>query len=249
METISPYWKNGGSFISFKLPLPGWKQRKTAFTLIELLVVIAIIAILASLLFPALNKARSNTRQTVCENNMRQMGIMAINYRQDFDDYLCKGLLDKGSGTADERYYPWYRTLPEHNNIRTAYGKLGSNWGCPDTFRCPDASNFHNTNGSRVSYSWNNAVGEQKMVKIRQGETKAPFIFCSNKGGSAYNAAYICNFPVLHRSKKYGITLKLDGHAEAVPYFYDVFAPSGYTSSGVTGYETGRWYWFFSHKP
>lgn len=98
--------------------LPARRAANKAFTLIELLVVVAIISILASLLLPALSKAKSRARSTVCLGELRQLGLGCTLYEGDNDDAL-----PQTSHQGDS----WIGTL--------------SRYGLTNIYSCPDDTN------------------------------------------------------------------------------------------------------------
>lgn len=76
------------------------------FTLIELLIVIAIIAVLAALLLPALNRARTSAHNSNCRSNLKQIGTYHSFYQGDFNDRIVQ--VRSVSGSAGDY---WYMTL------------------------------------------------------------------------------------------------------------------------------------------
>lgn len=120
-----------------------------AFTLVELLAVITVIAIVASLLLPALSRAKHRADAAVCQNNLRQIGIGLQSYLGDFERYPPQGyeyvLLASYVGEA-------YRTNREDITLQPDWVKGGKSvYQCPGFNRIPG---FY-SQWDRRSYGWN----------------------------------------------------------------------------------------------
>jgi prepilin-type N-terminal cleavage/methylation domain-containing protein/prepilin-type processing-associated H-X9-DG protein len=208
------------------------KMPKGLFTLIELLIVIAIIAILASLLLPALQRAKMTSKDVLCKSNLKQTGLACISYASDNNGWLMSHYM---------RNAQWHRWL-------TVYGYFGPNTEPAPTnkqsaFVCPAYppdgvySELNYTYGMRVSTlgawylkilgspviysresdgmkgtysSWKNPAGIMFMADSRhQTNPHQAFYFIYNNTGEGYRRIHT-------RHMGHANCIFADGHVEGI---------------------------------
>lgn len=205
-------------------------KRHYRFTLLELLIVIAIISILASLLLPALARAKDSAKQIKCGSNLKQIGTGHLMYVSDYDGWFSP--LFKGTSISSWWDYQWQYLISSYvENKKTPSGSQVLS--C--LFDCPGTSSFAGTYFDS-DYSQNYYFGYKiSILKLPMVQKPSKLIMsCDSDGdgnfdGWARNISYLPGN--LHRGGANAVFC--DGHFTWVRYSDAVSDSEYWKQSGM----------------
>ncbi len=195
------------------------------FTLMELLVVIAIIAILAAMLLPAMNRARSTAKRISCVNHMRQLHTAFLNYADTNNDYIFPNLYGR-------KYWG------HHLYLSGVFDSLGcKNLYGFQSFTCPaqteplanrrwplldNASSYHFGVNAHFSRTFSD-TSQQTFYKLGKLKNSSSIFWMADTRGQYKIALDFMVFYLRHQG--YSNLLFADGHVNQQKIF-----PSKYTA-------------------
>jgi prepilin-type N-terminal cleavage/methylation domain-containing protein/prepilin-type processing-associated H-X9-DG protein len=191
------------------------KKKVSNFTLIELLVVIAIIAILASMLLPALSKARESAKRASCQANLKQLGLATYLYADSFDQ------MTPGSGQAVNQWAELtYIYIKQNLDLLFSSGILARNKSNASLFFCPSVKG----NGSgTATYQGADCIGKIVSGSYSGTPVYPSYILRNSLFGVSGSAGEYRGFKLGSKFDAYGDGTTKEKNTSKVAYLMDTF--------------------------